>query len=185
MSNIAEIQLQIAPGYTVAIIIFLLCLVIGEGIIIYYLSKNNSNNIYGSGETAKKITVFKLFWGPFVVYVVATSIITLFIASFIADKNISLNDMNTWVSLILGMVALIIGVISLFLSFYNVEQAYQSQTDNLNEMKKVQEDLSNKISNMDIRMQKGFYNITTYGRSEKNGNVKFTNKPYKEQYYGE
>lgn len=176
-----EIQSLITPGYAVAIIIFLLCLVIGEGIIIYYLSKNSSNNIYGNGETAKKIAVFKSFWGPFVVYVVATSSIALFIASFIADKNISLNDMNTWVSLILGMVALIIGVISLFLSFYNVEQAYQSQTDSLNEIKKVQEDLSNKIAKVNINMQEGFHTI--YGRSQKSGKIKSTNKDFQELDY--
>lgn len=83
--------------------------------------------IFGKQSIMQQISIFKEFWGSFVIYVIATSIIALFIASFVVDKNIALNDMNTWVSLILGMVALVIGVISLFLSFYNVDQSVQAQ----------------------------------------------------------
>ena len=40
---------------------------------------------------------------------------------------IGLDEINTWVGIVLGLVALVIGVISLFLSFYNVDQANKTQ----------------------------------------------------------
>ena len=161
------------PGHIIFILCFFLCVIIAEGIIIFKLFKHEPDNIFGSGKTAEKIAIFKRFWGPFVVYVIATSIIALFIASFVANRNISLNDINTWVSLILGMVALVIGVISLFLSFYNVEQAYQSQVDNLNEMKKVQTEITRKIDSMHFQMKKEFNNMR---HSKTKRNQKFSLK---------
>ena len=71
------------------------------------------------------------------------------------------------------MVALVIGVISLFLSFYNVEQAYQSQVDNLNEMKKVQTEITRKIDSMHFQMKKEFNNMR---HSKTKRNQKFSLK---------
>lgn len=82
---------------------------------------------YGEGSVAKRIGRFRDFWGEFVIYVLATSIVGLFIASLVKEENITLSDMNSWVSIVLGLVALIVGIISLWLGFYNVDQMTKSQ----------------------------------------------------------
>ena len=85
-------------------------------------------------------------WGSFVIYVLATSIIGLFIASFVLKEEITLAKMNEWVSLVLGLVALFIGIISLFLSFYNVDQSVQSQKQSMEIMNSVNEDIKGTIT---------------------------------------
>lgn len=144
------------PDHIIFFFSLFICIIIGQGIIIYNLLRNKPEYEYGSSNIAKKIEKFREFWGLFVVYVMATSIIALFIASFTAKQNIELNDMNTWVSLILGMIALTIGIISLFLSFYNVEQSVQAQKDSLNIMNAVKEDIKDKLTEIDKRVESGF-----------------------------
>ena len=61
----------------------------------------------------------------------------IFIASLVKRDNITLADINSWVSIILGFVALILGVISLYLSFYNVDQANKSQQEIKNTAKEI------------------------------------------------
>lgn len=140
-------------------IIFLLSgcifIIVIQGIIIFKLSQYKSAEEKERDRQEGKIARFRSFWGSFVVYVISTSLISLFLASFVSKQNITLNDINTWVSLILGMVALVIGVISLFLSFYNVDQAYQSQKDSLSEIEKSAKSLS--VENLK------FYTLTCRG----------------------
>lgn len=122
-------------------LIFLLCvcvtIIIGEGIIIFVLVRKKSQKEYGQGNVADIVKKFEQFWGPFVTYVLATSIICLFIASIVDEDNISLSDMNNWVSIVLGLVALIVGIISLWLSFYNVDQAKRAQDEVQETVRKV------------------------------------------------
>jgi hypothetical protein len=130
----------------------IVCLIaLGEHIYIRLIHEK-----YGTGKQlisreklSSRIDFFKKFWGPFVVYVIATSIILLFIASFTLDKVITLTTMNEWVSMVLGMVALIIGVISLYLSFFNVDQANQSQNEMLGEMKELVKSINKMEEHMD------------------------------------
>lgn len=128
------------------------------------------------------IAFFRSLWGKFVLYVLSTSIIGLFIASFVLDKEVTLVKMNEWVSLVLGLVALIIGIISLYLSFYNVDQAYQSQKDFLQEMEKVQQSIERKINSMHTNMKKGFDDIK-YQKTKKNQNFSYQKK--NQDSYGE
>lgn len=147
------------PGHIIFLLCFFVCIVVGEGIIITILLKDEKKQNYGKGKIASKIPMLRRFWGPFVVYAIATSIISLFIASFVSKQNITLYDMNTWVSLILGMTALIIGVISLFLSFYNVDQSIDSQRDSLEIMNTVKEDIEEKLNEIEKMVEKGFRDI--------------------------
>lgn len=140
------------PGHIIFLLSLCICIIIGEGIIIFALLRTKKYD-YGTSDSAQKIAAFRAFWGSFVVYVIATSIIALFIASFISKQNVSLNDMNTWVSLILGMVALIIGIISLFLSFYNVEQSMDVQKDSKNDIMKMQENFREEMRSLQNHME--------------------------------
>lgn len=129
-------------GHMIFLLSLAICLIIGEAIIIFKLLSYKEK---ADGKKEDFISVLKHFWGSFIIYVIATSIIALFIASFISKTNIALNDMNTWVSLILGMVALIIGIISLFLSFYNVDQSVQAQKETLDIIQRFKEDMIDKM----------------------------------------
>ncbi len=139
--------------------IFFILVIIAEAIVIFGLIKENKSKNYGESELSHIVPKLRRFWGAFVVYVVSTSIIALFVASFILDANITLQDMNNWVSLILGMVALIIGVISLFLSFYNVDQSIHSQEKSIEIMNNVQKDIDRKLVEMDKSIQEGFQKL--------------------------
>lgn len=116
------------------------------------------------------INFFRQIWGTFVIYVLATSIIGLFIASFILKEEITLTKMNEWVSLVLGLVALFVGIISLFLSFYNVDQSIQSQKQSMEIMDNVNEDIKETIRRLEMKMQEGFEGLhkdmTEYKKDE-------------------
>ena len=145
----------------IAIIICIL-----EAIVILWLRNRKSKQI----DIEETIGFFRKIWGTFVIYVIATSIIGLFIASFVLKTEITLAKMNEWVSLVLGLIALFIGIISLFLSFYNVDQAYKSQEDNLREMEKVQQAIEQKIYSLDSNMRMEFKHIYMQDIQSKNKN---------------
>lgn len=121
-----------------------------EGIIIWNLVKDKN------ATTKNKIEFFRSFWGKFVIYVLATSIIGLFLGSIYFKQVIGLNEINSWVSIVLGLVALIIGIISLFLSFYNVDQAIDSQKQSMDIMEKVKKDIQETIGTLGSTIQKEF-----------------------------
>lgn len=75
----------------------------------------------------KLVYVLKDFWWRITIYIISTGIISLFIASFVYDKIITLEVMNLWVGIVLGFVALIIGIISMILSFYNLNLSIKTQ----------------------------------------------------------
>ncbi len=125
------------------IIAILVLIVVAESIYISYLSRNKNKKT--NMEETKKF--FRGLWAKFAIYVIATSVIGLFIASFVSNQVITLTTMNEWVSLVLGLVALIIGIISLWLSFYNVDQSMKSQEDNLKIMQAVKEEIGRELRN--------------------------------------
>ena len=45
----------------------------------------------------------------------------MFISSIIFDKVVTINVLNSWVGIILDLVATVIGIISMVLSFYNLD----------------------------------------------------------------
>lgn len=159
----------------VCVILGIICIV--EFIVILWLKKARKNK----RDIEDTINFFRGIWRTFVIYVIATSIIGLFIASFVMEEEITLSKMNEWVSLVLGLVALIIGIISLFLSFYNVDQAYKSQNDNYRKMSDLQKVIENKINSLDNSMKKGFSEIRTSKNNRKQNNIKIIDKePHEE-----
>lgn len=55
----------------------------------------------------------------------------MFISSIIFDKVVTINVLNSWVGIILGLVATVIGIISMVLSFYNLDQGVKTQKETL------------------------------------------------------
>ena len=130
----------------------LILVVVLEAIFIFWLMRNEKKE----KNIDEMIQFFRDLWGKFVFYVLATSIIGLFLGSIFFKEIIGLDEINTWVGIVLGLVALVIGVISLFLSFYNVDQANKTQEktveiiqgfrdDMLEHMPDMQSDVERKI----------------------------------------
>lgn len=132
-------------------VIVIIC--IGEGVIIWRLSKEPKSTIKSTVE------FFRNFWGKFVVYVLATSIIGLFLGSIYYKQIVGLDEINSWVSIVLGLVALVIGIISLFLSFYNLDQAIEAQRESTQIMEKVKEDIQANIARLTDEMQEEFKDL--------------------------
>lgn len=86
-----------------------------------------------------------MFWWPFSMYVIASGVISLFIAGIIFDKKITISIMNSWVGIVLGLVATVIGIISMFLSFYNLDQSIKTQNETVRMINELKEDIMNKI----------------------------------------
>ncbi len=144
----------------ILICIILGFITLGESIFILWVVKRN-----GEGRTIGDIiNFFRNLWGKFLFYVLATSIIGLFLGSVYFEKVIGLDVINSWVGIVLGLVALIIGIISLFLSFYNVDQANKTQEKTIEIITNLQRDVERKIDeNYEKTRQeiKGNYNSST------------------------
>ena len=130
----------------------LIIMVIIESIFIIWLLRKHKKG----KEIDDTIEFFRSLWGKFVFYVLATSIIGLFLGSIFFEKVIGLDEINTWVGIVLGLIALVIGIISLFLSFYNVDQANKTQdktvpiiqgfqSEMIERMHRLQKDVERKI----------------------------------------
>ena len=163
-------------GTGIVIVLLIAILLIETMIIIYYFYKRkvikkqmlNDEDSMKDKITDKEIYIktddsmeriilfFRQFWGKFVFYVIATGIIGLFLTSIIFEKKIGLNELNSWVGIVLGLVALIIGIISLFLSFYNVDQSTNSQKETIFIMRRVERDIEEKLVELEKSMEQSF-----------------------------
>ena len=138
------------PYHVVAIISFLIIIVILEGVCIAFLiSKNDTENDKYSKTKADRFVLFlKRLWGPLIIYVFATSIVLLFIVTFMFEKNIALSEINNWVGIMLGFSSWIVGLISLYLSFYNVDKMIDAQNDNLEKMRETKEQIQDEVKKL-------------------------------------
>ena len=78
-------------------------------------------------------------------YVIASGVISLFIAGIIFDKKITISIMNSWVGIVLGLVATVIGIISMFLSFYNLDQSIKTQEKTLETIDNIKKEIINYV----------------------------------------
>ena len=75
--------------------------------------------------------------------------------------------MNSWIGIILGLVALIIGIISMFLSFYNLDQSIKTQQETVQMIDNLRKEIIEKIDKsfketQDVVKENAFNNgITT------------------------
>ena len=133
--------MKIAVG--VSIFLGVACLVL----LSILLSLNHITKKRGKKYVEDKINFFRNIWGTFVIFVISTSVIAIFVASICINKKIGLDIINNWVSVILGLVATFGSVVSLFLSFYNVDQANDMQTNYKEEIQTIKEEITNNLNN--------------------------------------
>ena len=124
-------------------VVLVVCLLV-ESIFLIWLLRNNKNG----RNIDDTIQFFRELWGKFVFYVLATSIIGLFLGSLFFENIVGLNEINTWVGIVLGLVALVIGIISLFLSFYNVDQANRTQEKTVEIIQNFQDDMIDRMNKL-------------------------------------
>jgi hypothetical protein len=160
-----------------SLIIMLLTLIMAiEGFIIFKLLLGGEDFRLKKGREQRLrdvVDCFRFFWPRFTIYIIGFGTVGLFIVSYVKKEELTLQIMNNWVGMVLGLVALIIGIISLYLSFYNLDQATDTQIkthENLEEMKKdFKESLYElKVNIIDVTKDlatkddlKGYYKVDT------------------------
>lgn len=92
-----------------------------------------------------EVEKMRRFWWPFSMFVIAMGVISLFTAGIIFDKKISISIMNSWVGIVLGLVATVIGIISMFLSFYNLDQSIKTQDKTLASINNIKNEIINYV----------------------------------------
>lgn len=114
--------------------------------------QNNQKNKFD-----KVIEHIKNFWWIYVVFALTSGIIILFGASLVYDKEITLNVMNSWVGVILGLIALVIGIISMILSFYNLDQSIRTQKETLDKIDGIKKEIIDYIEKTSKETQETVY----------------------------
>jgi ABC-type multidrug transport system fused ATPase/permease subunit len=155
-------RLNVGGNNMIHICAILLIICICEGIAISYFLKSKKENL----DIEEKISFFRDFWGKFVFYVIATSVIGLFLGSIYFEKIVGLNEINAWVGIVLGLVALIIGIISLFLSFYNVDQANRTQEKTVEIIQTFQENMIEHMHKLQLDVERKIEESSEKTRNE-------------------
>lgn len=111
------------------------------------LREINDLIIYSKDETnlSKTVRYLKSYWWKITLFIVSTGVISLFVVSFAYHEEITLDVMNSWVGIILGLVATIIGVISMILSFYNLDQSVKTQKETLNKIESIKKEIIDNV----------------------------------------
>ncbi|WP_458398201.1 hypothetical protein [Anaerotignum sp.] len=142
----------------------LIAIIIIEGIAIINLISNKINISYNgkSDEWLRKMLEgLRLFWPRFTIYIIGTGTVGLFIASYVMKQEPTLEVINTWVSMVLGLVALIIGIISLYLSFYNLDQANDTQIKTHDNLTSIKTTIEEGMYDVKIAVIEGTKNLAT------------------------
>jgi cell shape-determining protein MreC len=106
-------------------------------------------------NTISKTKKILYFMKTYYIILTCTSIFVGIISMFIASlfvKMVSLDNMNTFVSIILGIVATTISIVSMFMSFYNLEKAEESenkQKETFNNMLQIQSSMMERVNKID------------------------------------
>lgn len=107
-------------------------------------------------QIKSQIDILSRHWFMIVCLFIFISIAVLFILSFVysKDKEITLDTINSWVSLILGIVATLLSIISMMVSFYNLERTNEINDENLESMKELQKKVEQTVEGMEKTLMK-------------------------------
>lgn len=88
--------------------------------------------------------------------ILSAGIVSFFVASLVIDSA-TMETLNGFVSIILGLVALTTSIVSMFLSFYSIERAEESDKElnkMLQEMKNIQSNTEKIVSKIEEKQDK-------------------------------
>lgn len=103
-------------------------------------------------------------WMKQTILVIKNTLIIMFMIGIIAETffgktfNI-LSNLNTWVGFILGLVATIFSIISMFLSFYNLEKAKESEDTIKKTLKTIEDSVAKSEVNLQTLLKNEFEKI--------------------------
>jgi len=94
-------------------------------------------------ESSKMFFTSKFF--KFTIGYIVIAITLLFLSNLCFENVITLEIMNNWISLILGLVATILSILSMGLSFYSYEMNRDIAQENTRTMNSLKEDILNEV----------------------------------------
>ena len=101
------------------------------------------------------LNIARKWFLPLSIVLIVVSVTGMYFAS-LCIESIAVSDMNNFVSIILGIVALTTSIISTVLSFYNLEKSQvlnQQQQDSLKTMTEIQNKILEKLNQVDETTQ--------------------------------
>ena len=118
--------------------------------------KNNMTFGVRMMDRLKKIVEFvKPVSITLVCVILSFGTVAFFIVSVAVDK-VSLNSLNSFVGIVLGVVALTASIVSMFLSFYSIEKAEESDKELhilLHDMKSIESNIEKMVTNIEKKQQ--------------------------------
>lgn len=87
------------------------------------------------------------------------SITALFYINLAKDKPLTLDTINNWVSLILGLVATIFSILSMWISFHSLDKSNEQNEENIKSMNALKEEILNKVERTNEAYLKEFYEL--------------------------
>lgn len=143
-------------------------------------SENNNENIQLEQQKSVLDSI-KKWWMPGIITYVLLTLTILFGLNIYMKENTTLEEVNGWISLILGIVATLLSVTSMWISFYSLERTNEInlrnndamaelKTDTLRQMKEMNNEYMAKIELVHGSINKTLLEI----ESIKEGIDKFT-----------
>ena len=87
----------------------------------------NNRNESKKAMLEQAILFFKSWSAPILALVILAGILAIFVAGLINGHSPSIDILNQFVSIILGVVATIMSIVSLLMSFYGLEKTEESE----------------------------------------------------------
>lgn len=87
------------------------------------------------------------------------SVTVLFYINLALNQPLTLDTLNNWVSLILGLVATIFSVLSMWISFYSLEKSNEQNKENIHNMNSLKEEIINRVERTNEIYLQQFYEI--------------------------
>lgn len=149
-------------------------------IIIYRECVKEVDNDKNSNELKRILDVLETRTFKFIFFFICIGVLLIFMASILNTEENKYyeiaNAMNMFISIVVGIVAMVMSIISLFFSFYNTKQSYETNdiylekfiniTNSLNQSLEKQREyidyinqLSEKLSSVDDKMSTKFEKI--------------------------
>lgn len=87
------------------------------------------------------------------------SITALFYINYALNEPLTLNTINNWISLILGLVATIFSILSMWVSFYSLEKSNKEKEENIQNINALKDSIINTVERTNETYLKEFYEI--------------------------
>lgn len=113
----------------------------------------NNRNESKKAKLEKAILFFKSWSASILALVILFGILAIFVAGLINDHSPSIDILNQFVSIILGVVATIMSIVSLLMSFYGLEKTEESELRQRNILQQILDEQRDTRRSIDVLEQ--------------------------------